>query len=61
MTIKQLIEKLKQFPEDAVVATFDDINWAAKDDPDWIKITERTWVHNNYPYDKPDFKYINLE
>ena len=61
MTVKQLIEKLKEFPENMPVATLNDINPEDIDDPEWIKISIVTWTHSNYPYDKPDFDYVNLE
>ena len=61
MTVKQLIDKLREFPEDMPVATFNDINPVDKDDPNWIRVDMRLWQHNNYPYDKPSFPYVNLE
>ena len=61
MTVKQLIEELKKYPEDLPVATIYDIDHTTKDDPNWIRVTEQTWTQSNYPYDKPDFTYINLE
>ena len=61
MTVKQLIEKLQELPPDAYIASYDDINWLSKDDPNDIKIVKHTWIHANYPYDKPDFDYYNLE
>ena len=61
MTVKQLIEKLKEFPENMPIATFNDINPEDIDDPEWIKVSIATWVHSNYPYNKPDFDYVNLE
>ena len=61
MTVKQLIDELKQFPENMPVATICDIDWNTKDDPHWIKVQKQMWEHNNYPYDKEDFEYVNLE
>ena len=43
------------------IAVYDDINWISKNIPDVIQVQNRVWVDNNYPYDKPDFLYINLE
>ena len=43
------------------VAIYNDINWGNKDIPDVIQVQKRRWTHGNYPYDKPDFLYINLE
>ena len=61
MTVKQLIEKLKTFPEDMPVATVNDINPSDVDDPNFISVAIKTWEHNNYPYNKPSFDYVNLE
>lgn len=61
MTIQQLIEKLKELPPDDYVATYDDIDWATKDDPNQIVLKKHIYIHSNYPYDKPDFEYWNLE
>lgn len=61
MTVKQLIEKLKEFPENMPVATINYINPEDIDDPEWIRVSMATWVHSNYPYNKPDFDYVNLE
>lgn len=61
MKVKELIEELKKLPQEAYIASYDDISWWSKDDPHDIKIVKHTWIHNNYPYDKPDFDYYNLE
>lgn len=61
MIVKQLIDKLKEFLKDLPIATWGYIDWKSKDDPNLIKVTEETWTHQNYPYDKDDFDYINLE
>lgn len=61
MTVKQLIDKLLKFPEDMPVATVNDINPEDIDDPEFIKVKICTWEHNNYPYNKPSFDYVNLE
>ena len=61
MTVKELIDKLLEFPQDMPVATFHDINPEDIDDSDWIKVNICTWEHQNYPYNKPSFDYVNLE
>lgn len=61
MTVKQLIEKLREFPENMPVATFYDINPSDIDNPDFIEVSICTWEHSNFPYDKPSFDYVNLE
>ena len=43
------------------IAVYDNINWIDKNKPDIIQVQNRVWVDSNYPYDKPDFLYINLE
>lgn len=60
MTVKQLMDKLRTYPEDMPVATWNDINHHDKDDPDHIEVTLCTWVDGNYPYSQPDFEYVNL-
>ena len=54
MTVKDMIEKLKQFPEDMPIAVGYDVF-------DEIHISVKTWTHTNYPYDKPDFQYVCIE
>ena len=61
MTVKELMEELQKWPSDMPVATLQDIDWATRDDSHWIKISKKTWTHGNWPYDKPDFDYIDLE
>ena len=60
MTVERLIKKLSEFPNNMPVATFNDISWKSKDDPEWIQVTKCTWEHTNYPYDQPNFDYVNL-
>ena len=50
MTVKELIDKLKQFPEDMEVmdAMYYDIE----------NVYESTWTHTNHPYDKPDKQVV---
>lgn len=54
MTVKDMIEKLKQFPEDMSIAVGYDVF-------DEIRIYIKTWSHTNYPYDRPDFQYVCIE
>jgi hypothetical protein len=53
MTVKELIEKLKEFPEDMPVGIMYDVHSD-------IEIHIATWTHDNYPYNKPDFDYVNI-
>ena len=61
MKVKELINKLLEFPQDMPAATFYDINPEDIDDPNWIKVKICTWEHQNYPYNKSSFDYVNLE
>ena len=54
MTVKELIEKLKEFPEDMPVGVIGD-------PVSEIIVSIQTWTHNNFPYDKPDIKFVNIE
>lgn len=61
MTVKELMEELQKWPSDMPVATLQDIGPDAALDPHWIKVSKKTWTHENWPYDKPDFDYVDLE
>lgn len=61
MTVGQLIAELRKFPEDMPVAVLSEISWKTKDEPNWVDVSQHTCIHNNYPYDEPDFEYVNLE
>lgn len=61
MRVKELINKLQEFPQDMPVAISHDINPEDIDDPDFIEVNICTWEHSNYPYNKPSFDYVNLE
>lgn len=54
ITVGELINKLSEFPENMRVGVDGDPFME-------VKITQRTWVDNNYPYDSPDFYYVNIE
>lgn len=53
MTVKELIEALQQFPDDMEVlsACYEEIE----------NVYEGTWVHSNYPYNKPDKQVVLLD
>ena len=53
MIVKELINKLKEFPQDMKVQTDGFI------DIDDIRI--HTWVHSNYPYNEPDEDRVIIE
>lgn len=50
MTVKELIKRLEQFSEDMEVvdAGYMDIE----------SVYESTWIHTNYPYDKPNKQVV---
>lgn len=53
MTVKKLIDKLKEFPEDLEVMGADYM--------DIEHVYERTWTHTNYPYNKPDKQVVIID
>ena len=59
MTIKELIEELQKYPQDMPIACCGDIYYPPENYK--IEISQRTWVDSNYPWNRPDFEYINLE
>ncbi len=59
MTVSELIEELKKYPQDMPVACYGDIYYPPEEYK--IEISQKTWVDSNYPWDRPDFEYINLE
>lgn len=61
MTIGELIKELKKYPQDMPVACCGDIYYPPEAENNRVYVSERLWVDNNYPWDRPDFKYINLE
>ena len=50
MTVKEMIEKLKEFPEDMKVV--DDLYMDIED------VYIDTWEDINYPYDEPDKQVV---
>ena len=60
-TVKDLIELLKQYPEDLPVA----VNYTIQDldgEPySEIDVRECRWEPTNYPYTGEEFDYLNLE
>lgn len=59
MTVAELIEELKKYPQDMPVACCGDIYYPPE--TNIVSVSERLWVDSNYPWNRPDFKYINLE
>lgn len=54
MKVKDLIRELKKYPQDMIVTVDNDI---FSD----IEIEVQVWTHTNYPYDKPDVEFLNLQ
>ena len=53
MLVIELIKELEKFPKDMEVM-----------DADYMKIEsiyEDTWIHTNYPYDKPDKQVVIID
>ena len=50
MTVEELINELEKFPEDMEVmdTMYMDIE----------NVYDGTWIHTNYPYDKPDKQVV---
>lgn len=61
MTVRELIDELEKWPEDMPVAVDGNIMYPSDHKENILKVEKRTWVHTNYPYDLPDFDYINIE
>ena len=54
ITVSEFIEKLKEFPQDMPVG----IEYNPFDE---IEIEIKTWEHTNYPYNKPDLEFVNIQ
>lgn len=61
MIVRELIEELKKYPQDMPVAVGTNIMYPPESDYNKIKVSQRVWVDSNYPWNKPDFEYINIE
>lgn len=61
MTVGELIKELQKWPEDMPVAVECDIYYPPEADYNKIEVTKRLWEDTNYPYNRPDFEYINIE
>lgn len=61
MIVRELIEELKKYPQDMPVAVGTNIMYPPESDYNKIKVSLRVWVDSNYPWNKPDFEYINIE
>ncbi len=61
MTVGELIEELKKCPQDMPVTVDMNIMWPPEADYNKLEVSQRTWVDSNYPWNRPDFEYINIE
>ena len=59
MTVGELIQELQKYDENLPVAIDGDIYYPPKTYK--IEISQRIWVDSNYPWNRPNFEYINLE
>lgn len=59
MTVRQLIEQLQKYQQDMPVAICGDIYYPPEEHT--IEISCRTWEDSNFPWNLPDFDYVNLE
>lgn len=53
-TVQSLIDKLERYPLNMPVAIY-------HEPFDEIEVQVATMTDSNYPYDRPDFDYLNLE
>jgi hypothetical protein len=58
MTVGELIRELQKYDEKLPVAIDGDIYFPPQTQ---ITVSVKTWEDSNYPYDLPDFDYLNLE
>jgi len=63
MTVKELIEELKKFPQDMPVAVGSDIckDRHTHEPYSTVGIKISHWEDTNYPYNEEDFDYVNLD
>lgn len=61
MTVAELVEELKKWPQDMPVAVDGNIYYPPEYEGNRLEISKRTWVDSNYPWNRPDFDYINIE
>ena len=54
MTVEELINTLKSFPQDMEVS----IDYTGNEIEN---VSIKTWVHNNHPYNLPDKDYVVIE
>ena len=61
MTVGELVRELLKYPNDMPVAVYGDIYYPPEHPSNRLTIEKRTWVDSNYPWNRPDFEYINIE
>ncbi len=58
MTVGELIEELQKYDEKLPVAIEGNIYFPPQTQ---ITVSVKTFVDSNYPWNRPDFDYLNLE
>lgn len=61
MTVGELIKELEKYPEDMPVTVDMNIMYPPEAGYNKLEVSQRTWVDSNYPWNRPDFEYINIE
>lgn len=61
MIVRELIEELEKYPQDMPVAVGMNIMYPPEADYNRLEVSQKTWADSNYPWNKPDFEYINIE
>lgn len=62
MTVKELIEELKKYPEDMIVAGSYECGRYKNTKEIWstVELSICHWEPTNYPYDREEFDYLNI-
>lgn len=61
MKVSELIEELKKYPLDMPVSVDSSIMYPPEADYNKLEVSQRTWYDSNYPWNRPEFEYINIE
>lgn len=62
MTVKELINELKKYPDDMIVGVSEVHRDRKTNKPvSDIDLQIAHWEHTNYPYDLEDFDYLRIE
>lgn len=63
MTVKELIEELKKYPQDMTVGIMYDVGRSRVTHQPYseVEIKIAHWEDTNYPYNEEDFDFVNVE